>query len=234
MIGIFDSGVGGLTALYELRRLCPEVDICYLADSANAPYGEKDEGTLIRLVKDDIARLVQYGADSILIACCTACTVYGLIGEENMRISQPIIEPAAEAAASNTRSGRIGVISTAATAKSGVFVKKIKDILPGAEVISLAAGELVTLVERGARDGALESSQRRVIEKALTPLFGSGIDTLVLGCTHFTHVKGESENILGVATVSPSIEGARVMAERISRTGEGKTIFISGGLPLRG
>ena len=112
MIGVFDSGVGGMTAFDELRRLLPCEDMVYLADRSNAPYGTKSERELVFLVREDIRRLRELGCEKILVACCTASTVVSLLSEAERRICTPIILPTARAAVSSA-------ISRAATPKSG-------------------------------------------------------------------------------------------------------------------
>ncbi len=205
MIGVFDSGAGGRFALCELRRLVKDIDIAFLADEENAPYGSKSESELIHLVENDIKRLRSVGADKILIACCTASTVWDKLDEEYRRNTYPIIAPVARRALSLSRGGRIGVISTEATRRSGAFLKFIPD------AVCSSAPELVTLAESGACDGSLTESQRYIIKKAVEPFFG-GVDTLILGCTHFAYFEGEIENILGIPTVNSAKVAAEVMA----------------------
>ena len=116
MIGIFDSGVGGLNAYYELKRLLPDEDFIYLSDRKNAPYGTKSEDEIIALTRADIKRLKNAGARKILIACCTASSIHHKLDDEERQISLPIITPAAEIAAKSAK--RILVIATEHTAKS--------------------------------------------------------------------------------------------------------------------
>ena len=119
MIGIFDSGVGGLSAYRELRLLLPRCDIIYLADRRNAPYGTKTKDELIKLVKHDILQLKNMGAEKILVACCTASTVVPHLDFEERRCVLPIIFPAARVAA---RLARVTVIATEHTARSSAFI----------------------------------------------------------------------------------------------------------------
>lgn len=203
MIGVFDSGAGGRFALAELRRLCKNEDIIFFADEKNAPYGTKSESELIRLAESAILKLKRAGAERILIACCTASTVWDKLSSACREISVPIIEPVAERARAITRGGRIGVLSTEATRRSGAFAKRI----PGA--LCRSAPELVTLAEMGARDGNLTDKQRQTLKNILSPFADGRIDTLVLGCTHFAYFEREIENILGI----PTVNSARVAAE---------------------
>jgi len=227
MIGIFDSGVGGLTALNRLRELAPMADICFLADRENAPYGTKDEKALLRLVRRDIERLREAGvSDGILIACCTASTVYDLLPREEREICVPIIKPTAKRAVKLSECGRIGVISTYATYKSAAFVNAISEYDSDAFVISAPSKRLVALAEEGACDGEITPTQEKIIKEELLPFLNTDIDILILGCTHFTHIAGCIEKILGVKTLSASLVGAEVMADRICAIGKGKTVFI--------
>ncbi len=221
MIGVFDSGEGGRFALRELRRLCDDIDIAFLADKENAPYGVKSEGELIHLVQNGIKRLRSVGADKILIACCTASTVWDRLGEEYRRDTLPIIAPVARRALSVSRGGRIGVISTEATRRSGAFQR----LIPGA--ICHSAPELVTLAESGACDGNLTESQRYTIKKAVEPFAECGVDTLILGCTHFAYFEGEIEKTLGVPTVNSARVAALEMAMWVDNEGGGKTLWLT-------
>lgn len=227
MTGIFDSGVGGLAALAELRRLKPKADICYLADSQNAPYGTKSKEQLRDLVCRDIDRLYAEGCENILIACCTASTVYSSLPAEYKRLSVPIIASSCRDAVKISDSKKIGVIATEATVASGSFQKEIKRICPSAEVISVAAQCLVNIIEGGECDENLSDSARRMIEEQLLPFSRFGCDLLILGCTHFTHIKGTAEQILKIKTLSPALVGAKLISARTKNEGDGKTLYIS-------
>ena len=223
MTGIFDSGVGGLCSLYELRRLCPREDIIYLADEKNAPYGTKSAEDIRRFSEENIERLLSAGADRVLIACCTASAIWHTLPRELMEASVPIIEPAASLAAKLSSS--IGVISTEATHKSGAFVGAIGRYSRVARVISAPTQALVSLVEGGCRDGEVTADDRQVIKRELTPVLDGGVDLLILGCTHFTHIRKTVEEISGIKTVSPALLGAAVVAKMAANDGEGRTVF---------
>lgn len=226
MIGIFDSGVGGLTALARLRILKPYADICYLADKENAPYGEKDEETLVKLIKRNIDRLRSSGCGEILAACCTASAVYDKLPEQYKCSLTPIIRPAVSETLRLSPSGRIGVIATAATVSMDAFGKEIRLKNPAAKVFSGAAQPLVTLIEQGNKDGSISKKCEEYLVRLLSPFADAGVDTLILGCTHFTHIKETIEKISKIKTVSPSFVGAEIMAEKVGEGGEGKTLFI--------
>lgn len=212
MVGIFDSGSGGELALRELLRLCPEAEVSFYADRENAPYGTKSEGELIRLVKRDIDILKARGAERILMACCTASTVYGLLPDEYKNVAIPIINPTAAEAVYASASKRILVISTEATAGSGAFEREIHCFCPRAKVCTLGCGELVSLVEAGACDGIVGQEERKLIKKIISPVLDCGADTVILGCTHFAALEEEIRNITGMKTVNSARVGAALLA----------------------
>ena len=226
MIGVFDSGVGGLTALKELRKIAPNVNICFLADRKNAPYGTKTIEDIVKLSKNNIEKLLSFGAQKILMACCTASASYGLLSEKEKRVCIPIIKPAASRAVALSRSKRIGVIATERTVRERAFSKAITELSKDATVFEFEAQPLVTLVENGARDFRLNPSEIEQIKEVLSPLKNKDIDILILGCTHFPHIKLKIEEILGVPTVNPSLEGALMIAEQLSLSEEGRTVYL--------
>ena len=227
MIGVFDSGAGGLTAITELRRLTPSVDICFLADKKNAPYGTKSKDELIRLVCADITRLRRAGADEILMACCTASTIYDALPNKMRAIARPIIRPTAKEAARITYNGKIGVIATETTVASSAFSKELTKYPSVKEVHEVSTQRLVSLVECGAIDGKVTSRERDELYRLVRPMREYGIDTLILGCTHFSHLEREISGCLpGVRLVSASREGAREIVRSNKNTGTGKMIFL--------
>ena len=226
MIGVFDSGVGGLTALFELRRLLPRTDMIYLADRKNAPYGTRSEDEILSLAENCVERLTDAGADKILIACCTASTLHSRLTDGARRITTPIIAPAARAAVRVSR-GRIAVIATEATVRSHAFSRAILDE-GECEVTELAAQELVPMVEGGATDKKpLTPEQKSILLRVLEPVRASRADTLILGCTHFPHLAGHIADLLPeVKLVSPSLEGALEIAKSTEDRGGGRTVFL--------
>ncbi len=220
MIGVFDSGAGGRFALAELRRLRKKADIIFLADKKNAPYGSKSEKELISLVTNDVKRLREAGAKRILVACCTASTVWDKLTIDTRNGVMQIISTVAKRALNVSSGGRIGVLSTEATRKSGAFKRWIP------HAVCYSAPELVTLAESGARDVNLTHAQKQILKKSLSPFFESNIDTLILGCTHFAYFEGEIENILGVKTVNSARVAAEEFAKTVSDEGNGMTYYI--------
>ena len=227
MIGVFDSGAGGLAALSEIRRRCPAADVCFFADYENAPYGTKKRSELIQLVSRDILMLRDAGADKILMACCTASTVYKYLPKEMREVSIPIIDVTAKQAALATRCGRVGVIGTAATVHSGAFKNSLKLHKAVRAVFELATQNLVFDVEAGICDGSFTKKQREGLFRTLLPLRQKGIDTLILGCTHFARIEREISGVLpGVTIINSSREGAKEILKYSAPKGRGKTLYL--------
>lgn len=245
MIGVFDSGVGGFTALPTLRAACPAADILYLADRAHAPYGTREPAELTALVRADVAYLHARGASPILVACGTASTVLSTLPAQERRDCLSLLSPALEAAHRLSRRGRIGLLATEATVKSAALTQLLAVRHPESRLYPIAAQPLVALVEAGARDGHISPDAQRTLCNLLAPLLpGAGaatdgtadtpaIDTLILGCTHFSHLQATIEALLpGVRTVSAAREGALTLLTqypscRRLREG-GRTIYTEG------
>lgn len=187
MIGIFDSGIGGLTVVRALKRHLPDYDILYFGDTARTPYGTKSRETVIRYAIEDAELLLQKGAQILVIACNTASSIATDALKE--RFDVPILEvisPAVTMAVSDPKSTRIGVIGTRATVNSGVYEEKIKAVRPGMKVYGQACPLLVPLVEEG---WLKKGETRKIIKKYLHPLKVRQIDVLILGCTHYPLLK---------------------------------------------
>ena len=231
MIGIFDSGVGGLASLQELRKYSETADVLYLADQKNAPYGTKTRDELIELVNRDIDILASRGCEQILIACCTASTVFDALTPRARCLATPIIEPTAYAAAAITTRGNIAVLATDRTVLSGEFTRQIHKYSKMSRITEIRAQPLVSLVEGGARDGAISERERLIIESILSPLIGQNIDTVILGCTHFSHIEREIGALLGGArTVLASREGVAELIRKNGShalSGRGDTTYIN-------
>ena len=218
MIGIFDSGSGGKFAYGILEKLLPREKLTLLIDSENAPYGIKSEDEIIALAEKNIEKLVDLGCDTVLIACCTASTVYGRLSPSKRSVALPIIRPTAYAAARATKRGKIAVIATEATVRSGEFTKEIKRISPMVEVTEMPTQELVRMVDESG--GTLDGAPREYFAEIIDRVVALGADALVLGCTHFHAAKSIFENIieynnLKITVVSSAEVGAHLAAERI-------------------
>jgi len=216
-IGIFDSGIGGLTVLREITRLLPGEETIYLGDTARVPYGSKSRETVLRYSREVAAFLREHDVKMIVAACNTA-SAYA-VGELKAELDIPVtgvIEPGARAACAATKARKVGVIGTAGTVKSGAYVAAIRAIDPDVETFVKACPLFVPLVEEGWADDEVTSA---IARRYLSELIDAGIDTLVLGCTHYpllkhtiTEVVGPSITLIDSAA-STGAEVARVLEE---------------------
>jgi glutamate racemase len=218
-IGIFDSGVGGLTVFKEIRRQLPEEELLYLGDTARVPYGTKSPGTVIRYALEAASFLVEQGVKLLVVACNTASSVALPILEE--RFSLPVvgvIAPGACRAAALTRQRRIGVIGTEGTVKSGAYARAIQGLNPAISVVSAPCPLFVPLAEEGWIEHPVT---RLTAQEYLTPLLKQGIDTLVLGCTHYPILKKTLREVAGadVTLVDSAEETARCVSELLCAHG---------------
>ena len=223
MIGVFDSGRGGIASLIRIRRALPMLDIAYLADRKNAPYGTKSKAELCELVEHDIARLKAFGVDEILIACCTAGTVYKSLKPSVQRGVFPIIERCAQTAAAMTDTGRVALVATEATVKSGAFGQALQKY--GKELsLSVPLQSLVGIVEAGKPYTAAQG----IIKGAAEKIKMSGADTLILGCTHFSYLLDVFESEFpDIKIVDAATVGATLMIERHRGVRErGRLIYL--------
>ena len=218
-IGVFDSGVGGLTVAREIMRQIPQERIVYFGDTARVPYGSKSTDTLIRYTRQIIRFLKTRGVKAIVVACNTASAVALEAIRDELDI--PIIgvvRPGARVAAQATKNKKIGIIGTEATVNSGMYVKLIRDFLPDAEVIGKACPLFVPLVEEGwTKDPVTEEVARRY----LADLQQSEIDSLILGCTHYPLLRHMVGEIMGdqVTLVNPAYETALELKALLEREG---------------
>lgn len=207
-VGIFDSGLGGLTTVKTVLCELPNEDIIYFGDTARVPYGDRSKETIIEYAKDDIEFLLSFDVKAVVIACNTADSMARTEMERIFRV--PIIgvvQPSSQRAAALTKNNKIGVIGTNATVSSGAFEKNIKSFNRNAEVFSCACPLLVPLVEEG-RTGIDDKVTRRVLREYLEPLKEKGIDTLVLGCTHYPLLTALISDIMPGVTLINSGEAA--------------------------
>lgn len=210
-IGVFDSGLGGLTAVRELRRVLPGEDIVYFGDTGRVPYGSRGADTIVQYARQDIRFLLSQNVKFIIAACGTVSSTYP--PAEAARLPVPytgVVGAAARAAAAATRGGRIGVIGTAATVRSGSYAAVLRDLLPGVQITAKACPLFVPLVENGFVDPA-DPVTRLVIERYLTPLRDAGVDTLILGCTHYPLLRQGIAAFMGPEVTL--VDSGRVTAE---------------------
>lgn len=184
-IGVFDSGLGGLTAVRELRRILPGEDIVYFGDTGRVPYGTRGVDVIVRYAKQDIAFLLEQNVKYVMAACGTVSSTLSEAYTRTLPVPYTgVVQSAAAAAVRATRTGLIGVIGTPATVKSGSYNAAIAALMPGARIVATACPLFVPLVENGRYergDVVIETVAREYLE----PIRGSGIDTLILGCTHY-------------------------------------------------
>ena len=183
MIGIFDSGVGGMTVARAVERLLPDYPQIYFGDLARAPYGPKSRERIIQYSFDNTRFLLEHGAKIIIIACNSAASVATDLLVQAFPVPFfEVITPAVRQAVATTCSGRIGVIGTRATIRSEVYERKILAAAPTLKVVSAPCPLLVPLVEEGWLDGR---ETKMILRRYLHPLKLQQVDTLVLGCTHY-------------------------------------------------
>lgn len=182
-IGVFDSGIGGLTVVRQLIRLLPHEDVVYLGDTARTPYGTKSPETICRYALDNAAFLLEKGIKLLVVACNSVSAVaLELLRQELPVPVVGVIEPGAKTAVRCTRNGKVGVIGTEATIASGAYTRALKHLAPNLEIYTRACPLFVPLAEEGWIDNEVAKAAAR---RYLASLKRSGIDTLVLGCTHY-------------------------------------------------
>lgn len=209
-IGVFDSGVGGLSVLRQIHRRLPTIPTIYFADQGNLPYGERPIEEIQRFAKESAEFLIRYGARVIVIACHTASAA-GL--HELRRIYPEIpfvgIEPAVKPAAEQTKTGVIGVLTTRATANSDLYRRVVERFARDVRVITVPAPGLVTMVEQGTQD---TPEGEAILRGYLQPLIDANADQLVLACTHFPFLARQLARFSEMMLVDPSEAVARQVA----------------------
>ena len=258
MIGIFDSGIGGLTVVREVRRQLPDEPLLYLGDTARVPYGTKTSHTVTRYADQVARKLLEQDVKLLVVACNTASAhaldalretysdaegppALGIIqgrpalAPRGQRAPIPIvgvIEPGARAAAATTRTGRIGVIGTEGTIRNGAYERAIADLLPDAEVTAAACPLFVSLAEEGWIRGRVT---RLVAEEYLAPVRDAGVDTLILGCTHYPLLRDVIQDVMGpdVTLVDSAPATARRVGEVLQRHGIAAPEGHPGGLRVQ-
>lgn len=207
-IGVFDSGVGGLTVMREISKQLPAEDIVYFGDTARVPYGSKSKKSIIRFSQQIIRFLMTKNVKAIVIACNTASAL--AMEEVRADFSLPImgvVEPGARSAASATKNGLVGVIGTDGTIKSESYKKALERLNPSIRVVSKACPLFVPLVEEGFINHTVTDD---VIAHYLQPLKESKMDALILGCTHYPLLQGRIQSFMGkeITIVNPAYETA--------------------------
>lgn len=233
-IGIFDSGLGGLTLVAALRQLMPEENMIYLGDSARMPYGGRPRAELLTIARQDIDFMLRQGAKMIIAACgtissnapelLTGCSVPAL----------GVLEPGAKALAAVKGSGPLGIAATPASIRSGAFRRELERLCPGREILDLPCPDFTPLIESG-HVSAEDPLLRQAIEHSLAPARAAGAAALLLGCTHYGMIDQAISAYMGpdVSLVSASQESAKAacgLLRQLGMTGgEGNTLYYTSG-----
>lgn len=228
-IGVFDSGIGGLTVVRQLRRVMPREDFLYLGDTARVPYGTKSPGTIVRFACEDTQFLVNEGVKAVVVACNTASAWAIPTLERSFQVPIfGVILPGAKAALEKSRSGRIGIIGTTSTIRSQAYVKAILARDDSVKIVARSCPLLVPLIEEG---WVKHKVTKTVLKEYLSPLLKHRIDALVLGCTHYpllkpllTEVAGSKVRLVDsaeacAAHVLERLQTMKLMASRRRRAG---------------
>jgi len=214
-IGVFDSGVGGLTVAAALMRRLPSESILYLGDTARLPYGTKSPATVRQYTRTNVRFLLDRGVKAVVVACNTASA----LALDGLEVPVPVwgvIEPGAASAAAASR-GRVGVIATESTVRSNAYAQALARLRPELEVLSRACPLFVPLVEEGWGDDPIaEAIARRYLE----PLLEAEVDTLVLGCTHYPMLRPVLGRVMeGVSLIDSAESVAEVVARELATAG---------------
>lgn len=220
-IGVFDSGLGGLTAVRELRRILPGENIVYFGDTGRVPYGTRGRDIIVEYAKQDIAFLLSKGVKAVIAACGTVSST--LPAEVAASLPVPymgVVESAARAAVLATKTGRIGVIGTPATVASGSYPAAIRRLMPGAAITATACPLFVPLVENG-YFGVQNPVTRLVAQDYLKDVKSAGVDTLILGCTHYPLIAPVLVDLMGPGVTLVDVGRAAAQSARhmLERTG---------------
>ncbi|HEY5341889.1 MAG TPA: glutamate racemase [Candidatus Aquilonibacter sp.] len=223
MIGLFDSGLGGLTVVRRVRERLPDVDLLFFADQKHVPYGDRTPEDLLTLLEANVAWLDDRGVRAIVMACNTSCAIADRFGWPPSGAEILDLLDSATIALQHARAKRIGVLATAATVRSGAYGRRVRNAIPGAEVWEVAAPLLVPLVEAGQSETAQARDAVAQACAALPP----DLDAVVYGCTHYPVLSSHFEAVLGanVHLIDPAITQAERLAaflandERPARAG---------------
>jgi glutamate racemase len=234
-IGVFDSGVGGLSVLREIRRELPHEDVVYVADSGNAPYGDQPKEFIERRAAAILDFFIGQQAKAVVVACNTATGM--AVDALRSRFSLPIvaIEPAVKPAAASTKSGVVGVLATTQTLASERFSKLRDKYGNGVDVIAQPCPGLAEQVEKG---DLSSQATRSLVEKYVRPMLDKGADTIVLGCTHYPFLSDVIRAVAGphVTLIDPAVAVARELRRRLesahllsAEPREGREVFWTTG-----
>jgi glutamate racemase len=227
-VGVFDSGIGGLSVVKRIASALPQESIVYFGDTARVPYGSKSNSTVIEYSMQDAKFLISKNVKAIVVACNTASSV--ALPELRKNFNVPVIgmiEPGSKMAVKESKTGRIGVIGTRATVNNHAYSDIIKKLNPDAEVFEKACPLFVPLAEEGWID---HQATYDIAEEYLAELRELNIDTLVLGCTHYPLLAGVIQKVIGenVKLIDSGIASAEVVRDEIARIGLQTNSFAPG------
>jgi len=218
-VAVFDSGVGGLTVLHECLVSLPHEDFVYLGDTARFPYGDRTPAELLAFARELSAILLERGAKLLVVACnsATAAALPALREELEGRLPVVgVVTPESRLAAAATRNGRVGLLATPATVRSGAYARALAAAAPGAELHALASAELAPLIQEG---GEVDHRVVACVDGLCRPLRAAGVDTVILGCTHYPLVRPVLQRALGRGVVVVS-SGEAIASEVDARLRE--------------
>lgn len=228
-IGVFDSGLGGLTTVRRMQEIMPRERIIYFGDTGRVPYGTRGPDMIVKYARQDVAFLKQFDLKAIIVACNTVSAVaLDVVAAENDLPMFGVVAPAVHKALSVTRNGRIGVICTAATARSGVYEQRLRAADDALTVVTQACPLFVSLVENGRvtpGDIVIETVAREYLE----PVKAAGVDTLILGCTHYPLLGDIIGSIMGpeVVLIDSGAEAANYARTQLAPAeGPGETQYF--------
>lgn len=233
-IGIFDSGLGGLTALRAFRELMPEEDIIYFGDTGRVPYGSRPAEQLRIMAQQDLDFLADKGVKAIIAACGTVSSIAPELLAEYKLPAVGVVQAGAQELSKHGGTGTLGVIATQASINSGAYRRTLAGLCPGREVIAIACPEFVPLIESG-HSAPEDALVRAAVERQLRPIKAAGVTALLLGCTHYGIIGAAIANYLGagVELVSASVSAARrlsgLLRDRDMTGGSGREIYYTSG-----
>ena len=221
-VGFFDSGIGGMSILNEFKKICPHAETEYLADSENLPYGNKPAAEIVRIAEANAEKLIAKGCSVVVVACNTAtAAAIDLLRRKYPDVPFVGVEPAVKPAALISRSGVIGVLATAGTFHGRLYNETKEKFAKNVRIIPAVADEFVIEAERlnGQNPESLDKSEserlERVVKARIEPILEEGADVIVLGCTHFPHLKGVIEKVCGER--AEVIDSSEAVARQIMR-----------------
>ena len=233
-IGVFDSGLGGLTVAKEIIKVLPNEDIIYFGDTGRVPYGTKGPSTIKRYAKEDEKFLLLKNVKIIVAACGTVSSVASDTAKDLPVPFVEVISHSVKEAVAKTKSGKIGILATAATIKSGAHKRLILESIPDAEVTEVSGSLLVQLVEEGFTDKS-DALTIEAVKKYLAPFIKAEVDTVILGCTHFplladaiTSVLGEDVALINMGTATAAaVKDILTKKDMLNAAGGEHTFFVS-------